>query len=180
VTSGSDSPEAENVPKHPPKKGKPPNSKRVGREMAMQFLYQYDLGGKDATDPRELDLFWRKIESGDPALLDASYRKSRKYADRLIRGIIENFATIDEILGTFSEKWNLSRMGAVDRNILRVAVFEMMHCPDIPPIVSINEAVEISKDFATDKSSAFVNGVLNGIKDYIARTEKKGEGVADK
>jgi N utilization substance protein B len=162
--------EAEMNPVQSSKKGKSRNSKRAGREMAMQFLYQYDLGSASC-DPRELGLFWRKIESADPELLDASYRKSRKYADRLIQGVIDHFATIDQHLAKFSEKWNLSRMGAVDRNILRVAVYEMLFCEDIPPIVSINEAVEIGKDFATDKSSAFINGVLNGIKDHIQRPE---------
>ena len=76
-------------------------------------------------------------------------------------------------LSKFSEKWDVERMSAVDRNIMKVAVAEMLYCADIPHLVSIDEAIEISKDFSDEKSGLFINGILNGIKNEI---EKKPAG----
>lgn len=154
------------------KEEKKVNFKRSGREMAIQYLYQFDLGNFEYKQ-RELNLFWQQIEEGSPDEIDNSYYKSKKYAERIIFGIIENIHQLDETISKFSEKWSMDRMSVIDRNILRVAVFEMLFCEDIPPVVSINEAVEISKDFATDKSGAFVNGILNGVKNSLKRPARE-------
>ena len=145
------------------------NYKRAGREMATQFLYQFDLAGSEL-NPKELDIFWRNIELSAPEeLIDKEYFKSREYAERIINGVIENQQKIDQAIRDSSPKWDIPRMGVIDRNIIRVAVYEMFYCDDIPPLVSINEAIEISKDFAEDRSGAFINGVLNGIKNSLNR-----------
>ena len=78
-------------------------------------------------------------------------------------GVVENRAAIDELIGRHSKNWRLSRMSAVDRNILRVAVYELLHRPDVPPPAVINEALELSKIYGTELSPAFINGILDSI-----------------
>jgi N utilization substance protein B len=151
------------------KSGKPQlHSKRVGRELAMQFLFQNDL---NQIDPRQVDLDAFCEEAGMTLELPANrvFRKGREYATMLILGIADHQAQIDDTLKQFSEKWDLDRMAIVDRNIMRVAVYEMLFVPEVPPIVSINEAVGIARDYSGGKSGNFINGVLNGIKDTLKR-----------
>ncbi len=151
------------------KSGKPQlHSKRVGRELAMQFLFQNDLNQIEPTR-ENLDGFYE--EAGITLELPANrvFRKGHEYADVLICGILEHQSQIDETLRQFSEKWDLGRMAIVDRNIMRVAVYEMLFVPDVPPVVSINEAVGIARDYSGEKSGNFINGVLNGIKDTLKR-----------
>jgi len=88
----------------------------------------------------------------------------------LIKGVIENKSGIDELIERFSSNWKISRMGCVDRNILRIAAYELLYCEDIPPKVTINEAVDIGKLYGTEESGAFINGILDGI--YQSRTAK--------
>ncbi len=147
------------------------HSKRVGRELAMQFLFQNDLNKIELSQLKqpELDHFYEEtgVTLGLPA--NRVFRKGREYADLLIHGILEHQEQIDETLCQFSEKWDLGRMAIVDRNIMRVAVYEMLFIPDVPPVVSINEAVGIARDYSGEKSGNFINGVLNGIKDTLKR-----------
>ena len=82
----------------------------------------------------------------------------------LIKGVLDNKSRIDKLIEQFSSNWKISRMGCVDRNILRIAVFEMLRCQDIPAKVSINEAIEIGKKFGTEDSGAFINGILDSIR----------------
>ena len=89
----------------------------------------------------------------------------------LIKGVIENRSRIDQLIEQFSNNWKISRMGCVDRNILRIAAYELLFCPDIPPKVSINEAVDIGKLYGTEESGAFINGILDGI--YRHRVAEK-------
>ena len=81
----------------------------------------------------------------------------------LIKGVIENKSRIDRLIERFSSNWKISRMGCVDRNILRIAAYELLYCNDIPPKVSINEAVDIGKLYGTEESGSFINGILDGI-----------------
>lgn len=122
------------------------------RELALQFLYQVDLVGTDAKS--EADGFLREEER------DA---ESRKFALRLIRGTLEHREEIDAIVQQVAQNWEISRMAVVDRNVLRLATFELLHCDDIPPKVAINEAIEIGKRFSTQNSGAFINGILDKI-----------------
>ena len=94
--------------------------------------------------------------------------ETRQFAVRLIRGARREQEEIDRILRSVTRNWDLRRMAAVDRNILRMAIYELIHCPDIPPKVSINEAVNMAKKFSQEDSGKFVNGVL----DKINHTEK--------
>lgn len=120
------------------------------RRLAVQFLFQRDYNPGDLED----DLMW--FWSDHP--VSASVRK---FADALIRGVEAHKPTLDQILQSCAEHWDVPRMGGVDRNVMRVALFEMLHRPDIPHAVSINEAVELAKELSTDESGRFVNGILD-------------------
>ena len=88
----------------------------------------------------------------------------------------EHEQEIDRTIESFSKKWDIDRMPVVDRNIMRVAIFELEICPDIPALVSIDEAIEISKDFSSEKSGIFINGILNGVKDSLHAGAKNPPG----
>ena len=95
------------------------------------------------------------------------YRKGREFAENIINGVCENIEKIDEAIEKASVKWDLDRMVVVDKNLMRIAVFEMQYCEDVPAAVSIDEAIEIAKDFSDNKSAKFINGILNKIKETI-------------
>lgn len=135
--------------------------RREGREAAIQFLYQRDLGG--GAGIADLDDFYA-FRGLSPA--------SRRFCEGLVRGLLENSEAIDSALTEHSQNYELERLSAVDRNILRLAIHEMLFCPDIPPIVSINEAIDIAKKYSTEESGRFVNGVLDRIKATLKRPER--------
>lgn len=125
----------------------------VAREIAVQVLYQLDLRGQEV------------LEELDALLEDASEdAEVRKFAHDLVVGTWEHRAQIDENITKVATNWDLPRMAAVDRNILRLATYEICYCPDIPPLVSINEAIEIAKKFSTKNSGPFVNGILDNVR----------------
>lgn len=157
--------------------------RREARERAVQFLFQYDLNRSEDLD-QALDHFWNSQraavlaeEKGDskwgeavePPPLSADETSLRLFADPLIRGTLENLKMLDEQIVKYAKNWDLRRMAAVDRNILRLAVYEMHFRNDIPPVVSINEAVDIAKKFSTEDSGKFVNGILDKIKGDLMR-----------
>ena len=127
--------------------------RRKGRVFALQMLYQSEVG-KDSPENVILD-FKQKYKKENEAL---------EFASMLVKGTFENKDRIDNLLKQKAEHWTLERMNAIDRNILRFAVFELIFCEDIPYNVSINEAIEIAKKYGTDESGKFVNGILDKIK----------------
>jgi len=138
---------------------KPPGKRRQARELAAQFLYQNDISAGPLGEA--LELFWQtQADVGDA---------TRKFADELIHGCVEQRAVIDEKIKKYTEHWELERIAAVDRNILRLAIYEMLFRDDIPPVVSINEAVDIAKKFSTRESGAFVNGILDRLRGDLPR-----------
>lgn len=157
--------------------------RREAREHAVQFLFQYDLNQPDTLD-EALEHFWEsqraaaiKADQGSatwgqtPELPPPSADEVaiRMFADPLIRGCIEHREEIDGIIQKFASNWSIERMAAVDRNVLRLAAYEMLHREDIPPVVSINEAVDIAKKFSTQDSGKFVNGILDKLKGDLMR-----------
>jgi transcription antitermination protein NusB len=141
---------------------KAPGKRRIARELAVQFLYQFDLSGGSLEEA--LPLFWdTQSEVGDDG---------RKFAEELIHGVIQRKAAIDERISKYADNWDLPRIAAVDRNILRLAMYEMLFRDDIPPVVSINEAVDIAKKFSTHESGAFVNGILDRLKADLTRPSR--------
>ena len=127
--------------------------RRKAREVALQFLYQLDVSGASDPTPFE-DEFWSRHP------VDA---EARAFADALVRGSMEHQGRIDELIARYAEHWDLDRMAVVDRNILRLAVYELMLDAEVPPKVAINEAIEIAKKFGTAESGRFINGVLDRI-----------------
>jgi N utilization substance protein B len=108
-----------------------------------------------------LPMFWATQESPDD--------DARRFAEELVRGCLAQRAQIDERIQHYTEHWELNRMAVVDRNILRLAMHEMLARTDIPPVVSINEAVDIAKKFSTPESGKFVNGILDKVKSDLMR-----------
>lgn len=157
--------------------------RREARERAVQFLFQFDLNPSDNLE-EALSLFWesqrsaalaedkgkahwgQRVELPPPSPGDVELRQ---FAEPLIRGVLEHRAEVDAAIVRFAKNWDLSRMAVVDRNILRLAVYEMLYREDIPPVVSINEAVDIAKKFSTQDSGKFVNGILDKIKGELMR-----------
>ena len=91
-------------------------------------------------------------------------KKSRSFFLDLVTGFLANSSEIDTLISRFSKHWKIDRMSGVDRNVMRIAVYEMLYCKDIPPKVSINEAVDIGKKFGTEESGAFINGIMDSVR----------------
>ena len=136
--------------------------RRTARECALQMLYQYDIGNQPIEEI--LDSFWEMNEHP---------KKVREFANELFEGSIERLKEIDKTIQQHTKNWRLTRMAAVDRNILRVAVFEFMCDTRTPVTVVINEALEIAKKYSTHESAQFVNGVLDSIKNDLLKKEAK-------
>jgi N utilization substance protein B len=157
--------------------------RREARERAVQFLFQHDLNPPENLD-RALNEFWDTQRAaaiagekgpatwGQPVELPpptGGEVEMRLFADPLIRGALEHRDAIDEHIKKHAKNWEFHRIAAVDRNIMRLAIYEMLFREDIPPIVSINEAVDIAKKFSTQDSGKFVNGILDKIKGELMR-----------
>ena len=136
------------------------------RELALQFLYMLDLRGKDFL--KEADTYLRE-EERDTA--------TREFALHLIRGTAERIEAIDIMIREIAQNWDIERMAVIDRNVLRMATYELVHCPDIPPKVSINEAIELGKRYSTQNSGGFINGVHDRVKDRFGA--QRGERAAN-
>lgn len=122
------------------------------REFALQLLYQHEI---NPDEPEKIfQAFWESNEASPDV---------REFTERLVRGTLGNLKQIDQIVMKYAENWQLHRMAAVDRNILRFAAYEIIFCEDVPPKVTINEAVNIAKKFSQEDSGKFVNGVLDRI-----------------
>lgn len=149
--------------------------RRFAREWAMQFLFQNDLNLTE-DNKKALNLFYEQLKDSEAHSNmpdEKNFNKAMKSTDELIKGVLENLDTIDNKIASFSAKWTIDRMNTVDRNIMRIATYEMLYCNNIPPVVSINEAVEIGKSFGTVHSASFINGILNSIKDTLDRPARK-------
>jgi N utilization substance protein B len=129
--------------------------RREGREVALQLLFHWDLNVQQSLGGAELELFWE---------FRPSIQGVRTFATNLLNGVISRQATIDEKITKYTANYELRRISAVDRNILRMAIYEMLYAEDVPPIVAINEAIDIAKKFGTEESGKFVNGVLDRVK----------------
>ena len=127
--------------------------RREGREAAVQFLVFCDLNQGSGTAAAQE--FWE---------LRPATRPIREFALNLVEGVLSHRVETDERISRYAENYELSRLAVVDRNVLRLAIYEMLHREDIPPVVSINEAIEIAKRFGSEESSRFVNGILDRVK----------------
>jgi len=128
-------------------------NRRRARELAMQALFYMDM--RKGSLEEMLELYCRCFSPS---------KKNLPFFLELVNGVMQHRPKIDSIIERFSNNWKLSRMSCVDRNIIRIAVFEMLFCRDIPPKVSINEAIDVGKKYGTDESGAFINGILDSIR----------------
>ncbi|RFB17120.1 transcription antitermination factor NusB [Bacillus sp. HNG] len=128
--------------------------RRTARQKALQSLFQVDVSGSEPNEAIESVL---EEESSNPFL------------EQLVHGVVEHKEEIDDLLRGHLEKWNLERLANVDRSILRIAVYEMKYVEEIPVKVSIDEAIELAKEFGDDSSSRFVNAILSKIKDSLVK-----------
>jgi transcription antitermination factor NusB len=140
------------------------------RELALQILYQMDI----TRDPCEvcLESFWQAQEADE---LEA---EAKEFACALVKGVAENLQALDAKISQYASNWELERMAVVDRNILRLSAFELAFRADIPPKVSINEAVELAKRYSTAEAGKFVNAILDKIKAENDPATPRQEGAA--
>ena len=133
------------------------------RDWALKILYQSDITKRTIEDSAEH--FWSNEESPDAEI--------QEFSKRLVMGVQTNHADIDSIISKYATNWQIKRMAVIDKNILRLGVFELKYASDIPPKVTINEAVELAKKYGDYESSKFVNGIL----DKIHKTEIVPSGI---
>jgi N utilization substance protein B len=127
--------------------------RRRGREFALQMLFKIDISGTGVEDT--FRLFWKDRAASGTA---------RDFAERLVRGTTGNLPIIDPQIQESTEHWRLERMAAVDRNVLRLAVYEFLFETDVPRVVVIDEAIEMAKRFGGDESGQFINGILDSVR----------------
>jgi N utilization substance protein B len=135
-------------------------NRRRSRELAMQVLFQIEMNGDDSEEA--VELFCKHFEVS---------KNAKPFFLRLVNGVKACQDELDRLIERFSDNWKISRMSGVDRNLMRVAVYELLYCKDIPPKVSINEAIDIGRRFGTEQSPAFINGILDSIRIFLE--EKK-------
>ncbi len=146
--------------------------RRKAREYALKFLYAMDFVKKACGNSSdylkdELKLFWDESQEKD--------KEIKVFTEDIVLGTIENLQNIDSTIESVAENWKLSRMAAIDRNILRFSAYELIYRKDIPPAVTINEALEIAKEYSTLESASFINGILDKIAKDIAFKIKESQ-----
>jgi N utilization substance protein B len=141
------------------------------RESTVQFLFQMDFNRSEEL-PVELAAFWKHQGINNNRVIS--------FAEQLIYGVEKNRDELDALISTCADNWRVDRMGAVDRNVLRMAAFEMVHCLDTPPVVIINEAVDVAKALSNVESGRFVNGILDQMLRKVNRPARTGMSPAGK
>ncbi len=135
-------------------------TRRQARELAMQALFYMDM--QKYASEEMLEYFCGCF---------CTSKKSRPFLIKLVNGVLDEKGQIDTLVERFSQNWQINRMSCVDRNVMRIAVYEMLYCDDIPPKVSINEAVDIGKKFGTQESGAFINGIMDSIRAALEKED---------
>lgn len=126
--------------------------RRQSREIALKLLFQIDLGKLDAEDVMN---YYLAEQKATPEVLD--------YARALTQGVLREQTQIDQMITTQAHHWEFARIAGVDRNLLRLATYELLRCPDVPKNVVIDEAIELAKKYSTEESGGFINGILDKI-----------------
>ena len=139
--------------------------RRDGRVAALQFLYAWSINApKNLAD--DLHVFFENCD--EP-------REHYSFGEELIHGVIEHLGEIDAQIKTLAQNWEFDRIAKIDLAILRIAMFEMIYRKDIPPVVSINEAIDLSKQFSNADAKRFINGILDRLKGQLGRDARKAE-----
>jgi N utilization substance protein B len=135
-------------------------NRRKAREIALQVLFQLDVSQVDVREG--IDLYWDNFDAPESA---------RDFSTQLIAGTMDSLEDIDNLIKSCSENWSLDRMSKVDRNILRLAVYELVFCRDIPPKVALNEAIDLGKEYGSENSGSFINGILDALYTKLRRDD---------
>jgi N utilization substance protein B len=132
--------------------------RRKSREFALQVLFQLEITKQDSVKAftQSKEHFLKEAENDE-------------FAEQIVLGVREHFQQIDRLIERYSENWRLDRISLIDRNILRMAIFELLYCEEIPPKVTLNEAIDLGKRFGTDDSGSFINGILDRIQNECVR-----------
>jgi N utilization substance protein B len=139
--------------------------RRDGRVAALQFLYAWSINTpKNLAE--DLRVFFENMEQP---------REHYAFGEELIQGVVTHIADIDERIRGLAHNWEFDRIAKIDLAILRLAMFEMIYRKDIPPVVSINEAIDLSKQFSNADAKRFINGILDRLKDQLGRDARKAE-----
>jgi transcription antitermination protein NusB len=139
--------------------------RRDGRVAALQYLFAWSMNTpKNLVD--DLRVFFENMDQP---------RAHYAFGEELIHGVITNIADIDARIKALAHNWEFDRIAKIDLTILRLAIFEMIHRKDIPPVVSINEAIDLSKQFSNADAKRFINGILDRLKDQTGRDARKAE-----
>jgi transcription antitermination protein NusB len=137
--------------------------RRKAREFALQILFQLDIR-KEKPTITLLKRFWTEFEPDDEV---------RAFTEEIVTGTHKHLKTINANILACAKNWTLDRMAVIDRNVLRMATYEILYRMDIPPSVTINEAIELAKKFGTDESGAFVNGILDSVARIAGKVDAK-------
>lgn len=137
--------------------------RRKAREIALQVLYGLDVLEINAQEA--IDLFWNNFEAP---------RGVKDFSSFLIEGTWNSKDKIDNLISSCAENWSITRMSRVDKNILRMAVFELLNCQDIPPKVTLNEAIDLGKVYGSENSGAFINGILDALYTKLSKEDTEG------
>jgi N utilization substance protein B len=144
-------------------------TRRRAREFALQILYQLDV--QDLSDDQAIAIFWKSFAATAEAegATVADLGEIQPFAEKLVRGVREHLGELDAQIQGASKNWRLERMARVDRNLIRLALYELKYVEDVPAKVAINEAIEIAKRYGTHESSAFVNGILDRCREELGK-----------
>lgn len=132
--------------------------RRKSRELALQVLYQLNITQEEA--PKGLNQYKDHFQAKG---------KPDGFLNRLVLGVIEHCQELDNLIERYSEHWRLDRIDLIDRNILRMALFELLYCEEIPPKVTLNEAIDLGKRYGSEESGSFINGILDRIQKEVVR-----------
>ena len=142
--------------------------RRKSREFALQVLYQLNITKQDAL---------QVLTQFEGHFL--SHGEADEFLKRLVLGVLEHFSELDQLIEKYSENWRLDRINIIDRNILRMALFELLYCEEIPPKVTINEAIDLGKRYGSEDSGSFINGILDRIQNEVVRKPIQPKSVAN-
>jgi len=147
--------------------------RHCSRILALQYLFQLDSNQTWNIDPEQLQQFFEQLNSLEDLLYPPKIiAKAWRYAKKLIAGVVEKHDSLDEMIQSCANNWDMNRMGGIDRCLMRISIYEMLHMKKISPGISINEAIDIAKEFGVKNSPRFINGVLDQIyKKYKNTTE---------
>lgn len=141
--------------------------RRDGRVAALQYLYSWSLNRPERIAD-DLNIFFENLQAAD-----GKPREHYAFGEELIHGVIEHGDDIDGRIRGLAQNWDFDRIARIDLAILRLAIFEMIYRKDIPPVVSINEAIDLSKQFSNADAKRFINGILDKLKDQVGRDARK-------